>query len=257
MAMNINVERRLGAVLDLARRQQRARSPEGPHYTIALSREAGTQGRTIARLVGERLGWAVYDRELLSLLAEQMGVQPALLENVDEKRVNWLLEFVENLSSPGSVSQSSYVRKLVETIVRLAAKGDCVLVGRGAAQILPPATTLRVRLIAPPPQRIAATQKQFQLTHSEAERWVQKTDHERTDFVSRHFHYDPTAPHGYDLILNSARYSAEGSAELIIEALHRLQTAQASPSSLPLSRREELAGQGGTENSGSKQTVRS
>ncbi len=76
----------------------------------------------------------------------------------------------------------------------------------------------------------------------EAERWVRKTDHERTDFVTAHFQKNPADPLGYDLILNSARYSVDGAAELIIEALHCLQATQTSPSSLPLSRRgEEIA----------------
>src|SRR5690242_12897526 len=33
--------------------------------TIAVSREAGARGGTIARRVGRKLGWQVYDQELL------------------------------------------------------------------------------------------------------------------------------------------------------------------------------------------------
>ncbi|MGZ3333747.1 MAG: cytidylate kinase family protein, partial [Isosphaeraceae bacterium] len=38
---------------------------------ICISRETGAGGGTIARLVGQRLGWKVYDRELLEAIAHR------------------------------------------------------------------------------------------------------------------------------------------------------------------------------------------
>ena len=67
--------------------------------TIALSRQAGTQGTAIGHEVGAHLGWQVYDHELLERIAQDMGVQTSLLESVDERRVSWLLEAFESLMS--------------------------------------------------------------------------------------------------------------------------------------------------------------
>ena len=44
--------------------EARARQAK-PAFTIAISRQSGARGTTTARAVGERLGWAVYDRELV------------------------------------------------------------------------------------------------------------------------------------------------------------------------------------------------
>ncbi len=227
---------RLAAALELARQQRRVRLteplPGAPPalpalpFTIAISREAGANGQTIARVVGDRLGWAVYDRELVTLLAEQMGVSAELLEELDEKRGNWLRECLQSLTSAHRPGQSSYIHQLGKVLLMLAAHGECVIVGRGAGQILPAATTLRVRLIAPESERIAVIQKRLGLARDEAERWVQKTDRERHHFVRDHFHKDPGDPHGYDLVLNSVRYSAEAAAVLIVEALHRVRKAE-------------------------------
>src|SRR5262249_20270453 len=63
-----------------------------PAFTIALSRQSGAGGGTIARAVGARLGWSVYDRELLQKIGDEMGLQATLLERVDEKRESWLGE---------------------------------------------------------------------------------------------------------------------------------------------------------------------
>jgi cytidylate kinase len=198
-----------------------ARAPAA--FTIAISREAGANGHAVAQAVGERLGWVVYDRELLQRVAGEMQLRVSLLEGVDEKRKAWLQECLEALSSGRAVSQVAYVRYLVETLLALAAHGECVIVGRGAAQVLPAATTLRVRLVSPAGERIAVIRQRLGMTDGEAARWVGQTDGDRGRFVMDHFHRDPADPHDYDLVLNSARLGIPDCADLIVEGLRRLQ----------------------------------
>jgi cytidylate kinase len=197
------------------------RSP--PAFTIALSREAGANGSLVARAVGERLGWAVYDRELVQQIAADLGVRTDLLESLDEKHRSWLLERLESFTSAPAVSESGYVRHLLETLLSLSAHGGCVIVGRGAVQVLPSPTTLRVRMVGPVEDRVKAVCQRLGLAAEEAKRWVERTDSERVRFVKDHFRKDPTDPRGYDLILNSSRFSVPECADLIIEALRRLQ----------------------------------
>jgi cytidylate kinase len=194
-----------------------------PAYTIALSREAGANGSLVARAVGKRLGWLVYDRELVQHIAADLGVRASLVESVDEKHRNWPQEWLESFSSAPAVSESAYARNLLETLLSLGAHGECVIVGRGAAQVLPTATALRVRLVGPVEDRIKAVCQRFGVPHEEAKRWVERTDGERARFVKDHFQKDSTDPRGYDLVLNSSRFSVPECADLIIEALHRLQ----------------------------------
>jgi hypothetical protein len=201
----------------------RARPAARP-FTIAVSREAGTYGAAIAREVANRLGWPVYDSELLGRIAEDLGVRRTLIESVDERQVGWLTECLEGLSSAPRVSQGLYVRHLVETLLSLAAHGECVIVGRGATKVLPAATTLRVRVVAPLEHRVEAVRREHGLPRDEAARQVETTDRERDRFVKDHFYVDPADPRNYDLVLNAARFSLEQSADLIIAALGQLQT---------------------------------
>src|SRR5438132_7288211 len=53
---------------------RRGRAPTSPPLTIALMREAGSQGSQIARAVGAQLDWPVYDQELLNLIAQDRGL---------------------------------------------------------------------------------------------------------------------------------------------------------------------------------------
>lgn len=58
-----------------------------------------------------------------------------------------------------AMNESAFVRHLVQTVLRLGVHGNCVIIGRGAAQVLPPGSTLRVRLVAPRNQRIATVSR--------------------------------------------------------------------------------------------------
>ena len=201
------------------RQGQEERQAAPTAFTIALSREAGTPGTSVARAVGARLDWPVYDQDLLQRIAEEMGLRTSLLASVDEKGVSWLEECMEAFSSVPAVTESAYVRRLIETVLSLAAHGQCVIVGRGAAHILPPATTLRVRLVGTREDRVAATSRRLKISLAEAARWVETTDKQRSRFVRDHFYKDPADPDQYDLVLNASRFTVEQCAELTVAAL--------------------------------------
>lgn len=226
---------RMGDALEKARRHWQARQraetiPEfeaeevARPFTITISREAGANGPAIARAVGERLKWPVYDKELVQKIADEMGLHADLLQSVDEKQMGWLKECLRTFASASKVNETAFVRHLVETLLSLAAHGECVIVGRGAAVVLPAETTLKVRLGGPARQRIETIRQRFGIPREEAENWVQKTDHERQRFVMDHFHKDPSDPQYYDLVLNSSRFSVAECADFIVKGLRHVQT---------------------------------
>jgi cytidylate kinase len=215
---------RIGEALALAEQHwnQRHRSADkaAPHgLTIALSREAGTPGTTIARELGARLHWPVYDHELVEQIARQMGVPEYLLDDVDEHRKSWLLQCLEAFGSV-RVSECAYSKRLRETIVSLAARGQCVIVGRGAPCLLPPQTTLRVRLTGSLEDRIARTCQQRNLSRDAAAQWIAATDRERLDFVRTHFFADAADERNYDLVVNTSQWPVPRCVDLIVEALN-------------------------------------
>jgi cytidylate kinase len=195
----------------------------GQAFTITLAREAGTFGTLVAQEVGERLGWHVYDHELLDLIAEDMGLHAQLLKSVDERRSQWLSDTFEALMSVPHANPNAYVHRLVRTVLALGEHGECVIVGRGAAFILSPEKTLRVRLVAPVEDRIAALSRKLQVGRKEAARQLKDTDRERNNFVKDHFSKDPADPRHYDLTLRSGRWSVPDMAEVVINALSHLQ----------------------------------
>jgi cytidylate kinase len=190
--------------------------------TIALSRQAGAGGTSVAAEVGDRLGWPVYDHALVERIAKEMHLRTRLLESVDEKRMHWLAECAESFAQVPLVSESAYVRHLIQTILSLGTHGACVIVGRGAAHILPPATTLRVLLVAGRHDRVANLARELGVPPAEAGRRIDAIERERVAFVRDHFLKDPRDPQNFDLVLNSSRFTYPECAGLILDALQRL-----------------------------------
>ena len=177
-------------------------------FTIAISREAGINAGAYARAIGEQLGWPVWDRELLDLIAMRLGSKVTELEPLDERHISWIQESLEAFLLVHAVNQHAFVRHLREVIQDLAAGGDCIIVGRGAPHILPPKTTLKVRLVAPLEERVAAFQKQMGIADAgHATRELEKIDRERVRFVNEHFHKDSVDPAAYDIVLNVSHFS--------------------------------------------------
>jgi cytidylate kinase len=227
---------RLTDAMAHAQKHWRERGKEKPAHgtaagpTVALTREAGVPGTTIANAIGQRLGWPVYDHELLERISQETGWRISLLESIDQKRRGWLLESMEQFAAVPSVSESAYVRHVIETILSLGAHGECIIVERGAAQILPYESTLRVRVVAERDDRLAAIARRWSLTAKEAARKQEEIDRRRAAFIHENFQKELAAPGQYDLLLNSSRWSVEQCVDLIIEALRQLPRASAAAS---------------------------
>jgi cytidylate kinase len=203
--------------------QQAGNSANAP-LTIAISRQAGAGGTSVAMEVGSRLGWPVYDHALVERIAREMHLRTQLLESVDERRKSWMLECAEAFGQAPPLSESAYVRHLIETVISLGAHGSCIIVGRGAAHILAPPMTLRVRLVAAREDRVNGLAREKGLSHEDAERRVDEIERERTAFIKDHFQVDIRNAELYDLVLNTSRFSYPECADLIVESLRRLES---------------------------------
>jgi cytidylate kinase len=199
--------------------QGELRSP----LTVTISREVGALGTTVATEVGKQLGWPVYDQEIINKIADEMGKSLSQVRGLDERHVSWLEEALAGLSTDTPVSPTSYLKHLIATFHGLAVKGRCIIVGRGANYILPPRTTLSVRLVGDLQDRIKAVGQRRGISDREATRWMEQTENHRVGFIRDSFGKDSADPHHYDLVLNTSRLSVAECAESIVHALHLIE----------------------------------
>jgi cytidylate kinase len=186
--------------------------------SIAVSREAGARGGTIGRRVGRKLGWQVYDQEMLEYMAQEGTVRQDLLDTQGAAARGWVEEQLQQLQRQGKVVESPSLLDLARVVLALGGQGRVVFIGRGAGCVLPPASTLKVRILAPLEDRIAYMSQWLRLTRDEAAERVRLRDRRRLDYVQTHFHSDPNDVYQYDLVLNSSLLGEELCAELIVQA---------------------------------------
>src|SRR5262245_39962979 len=82
---------------------------ESPAFTVTISREVGALGNSVGTEVATRLGWTVYDHEIINKIAEEMGKPTTHVRGVDERQFSWLEVWVAGLLSEYRVNPSEYL----------------------------------------------------------------------------------------------------------------------------------------------------
>lgn len=186
---------------------------------VTISRQTGAGGSEVARLVGDQLGWQVWDKNLLERIAQRYRLDRSMLELVDETESSWVYDVLGTWMDCRIISHDRYVSYLTRVILAVARQQRCVLVGRGAQFILPRDKGLAVRIIAPMEVRIQRVAPRMGLSASEARRYIEETDRGRSEFVRRFFHHDIDQPELYDLVINTARQGIDGAVRQILSAI--------------------------------------
>src|SRR5437868_14718620 len=84
--------------------------------SITVSREAGARGGTIGRRVGRKLGWQVYDQELLEHMAQEGVIRQNVVEHLATDAARWCEERLRHLLSNGSLSQHPPIVNLARVV---------------------------------------------------------------------------------------------------------------------------------------------
>ena len=109
---------------------------------ITISREFGSGGRTIGRLVAQKLGIPFYDKELVKQISVESGFAPNYVEEHGEHAPG--KSFFSYAFAPQGVpgimnglSTNDFLWNIqCSVILQLADEGPCVIVGRNADYIL-------------------------------------------------------------------------------------------------------------------------
>ncbi len=200
------------------RRLEREVEPRTPPPVIALSNAYGSHGVEIGELVAKALEFDLFDRELVSRVAESAKVREMVVESLDQRTRSWIDEFIANLFDTQLLTATDYNRHRSQLLLALARHGRCVIIGRGAYRILDPRCTLRVRTIAPLEHRVRVVGQLLQLATTEARVAVLAKDGARAAYCRLHFNGVVGDPLDYDLVINTATLPAEQAAQLVVRA---------------------------------------
>lgn len=166
---------------------QKSSSPAAPEFppVIVIGREYGSGGHDIGKALAEKLGFQFYDNEIIQMTAGTTGYQPQFIREREENMTNSLLYDLVNQMYIYSNIQDSPRDTIFESeanvIRELAAKGNCVILGRCAGYILRDRpNTLRVFLHAPEEHRKNRIMKAENLSADAALQKIRKMDLRRS-----------------------------------------------------------------------------
>lgn len=194
---------------------------------ITIARQYGSGGRTVGKMLAERLDIPYYDREIITMASEDSGVNAMLFQD-EKKRIDLRALFkggyqgdqIVSPESAGFTRDDNLFNYQAKIIRRLAEQGSCVIIGRCADHILRtvPGVT-RVFVYAPDDFCLREAMKVNSLSEREVIRLIAKTDDYRARYYKYYTGKEWKDARNYDLSLNSAKLGFDGTVEAILAYL--------------------------------------
>ena len=182
---------------------------------ITVEREYGSRGAEFARRLAVQLGWELVDHSLIDEVARRAQVPTSLSAQCDERLDPWYHRVGKAFwhgsieRTPGALDVEIFdeerVLEVLRTILEEKAKaGRCVIVGRGAANVLHGIDgCFHIFVYATLARKIRWFQETFPDKASIAEQELQATDRRRSAYIQR-FHRTTWNDYRlYHLMLNS------------------------------------------------------
>ena len=190
---------------------------------ITISREFGSGGRTIGRMVAERLSIPFYDKELVDQIAVESGFAPKFVEEHGEHSPGSSL-FSYAFAPQGipgimnGLSTADFLWNIqCNVILQLADEGPCVIVGRNADYILKDnENALHVYVFADVPYRAERIVRRYGETEKSPEARLAEKDKRRKVNYQHYTGRTWGASHNHDICLDSSTIGIEKCAEIIV-----------------------------------------
>lgn len=160
---------------------------ENTPLVITVSREYGSGGHQIGEMIARQMGMAFYDKELITLVAQESEFSEDFVSKNEQRMPSSLLYqmIMQDYEAPLNKSLSHEDALFVaqgRVIRRLAAEKPCVLVGRCANYILKKRpNTINVFLYADMEHKVERAVTQYGLLREQAEARIEEIDNSRKE----------------------------------------------------------------------------
>ena len=195
---------------------------------IAMTREMGSLGMDVARILESELNVPLVYHEMINHLADKMRLR--------KSHVIRLLGGKANLLERLTADKTSLSIYTADEMLQVASRG-AVMRGWGAAHLLRPVRhAICVRVCAPFEVRVKRMMARLETDDKEAvAAEIRNSDEAQGAIAKRHFDVDWQDPEGYDLSLNTERMSVEQAADEIIQLSRQPEFAETEESRRALS----------------------
>jgi cytidylate kinase len=207
---------------------------------VTIDREYRSGGSEIARALGERLGWRVWDEQLTLEIARRMECGCSAVEILQEQRdplyyrllkafFRGSAEGVQNVGRLKMVDADCIREIAAEVVTAAATAGHSVIVGRGSAYALHDRPhVFHVFVYAPLDEKLRRMEHAG-VTRRRAITLLESVDRDRAAFIKQYFGRDWPDRHLFHLMINSAIGNA-AVVDTILEGIRQAGQATEAPS---------------------------
>ena len=188
-------------------------------FVITINRELGSGGRTVGKMLAEKLGVPYYDKALIQALEEKYHLSVEEIEKLKGQKHNWWSEFKRVMSVGGGldikyaqVSMGQEPEELTtdemfnaeqEILKGIAADESCVIAGRSAFYVFRNHPShLNILIQASKEHRIERVARKQGLTPEEAKKTIEKVDKMRENYVQKYTGTSRYNARNYDLVIS-------------------------------------------------------
>lgn len=189
---------------------------------ITVSREYGSGGRYVGRLIADKLGIKLYDKDFIQELAKETGLSEEYIENHEQKRTT--LESLNNGYYVGLNNADELFIKEAELIKKVADKGSCVIIGRCADFVLKDReNVIKVFIYSDKKDKMKRVTEIYGLEEEKAEKEINKINKLRANHYKYYTEKEWSDPRNYDICINSDTLGVEKVSDLICEIVKEKQ----------------------------------
>ena len=187
---------------------------------ITVSREYGSGGRYVARLVADKLGIKFYDKEFITKLAKETGLSEEYIESNEQKKK--VLSNLEKGTYNNLSGEDELFIKESELIKEIAEKETCVIVGRCADFILKDnPNVIKVFIYSDEENKIKRATEIYELDKEKAKKEIKNIDKQRANHYKYYTEKEWKDYTNYDICINSDVLGVDKSAEIICKIVER------------------------------------
>ena len=191
---------------------------------ITISRQFGSGGRTVGRMLAERLGVPFYDKELVKHVADETGFDTSFIEeNGEFSPSKSIFSFAMSQGIPcmqNGLSMSDFIFCIQRQVILKLAEQPCVIVGRGADYILRERDDcFNVFIHADMQSRAERIVRLYGESEKKPEQRLADKDKKRKIYYKHYTDREWGDAKNYDMCLNSGKIGIEKCVELILDAI--------------------------------------
>lgn len=192
---------------------------------ITISRQFGSGGRTVGKLVAASLNIPCYDQEIIEKISQKSGLSQAYIADKGEDAAHgsWFANAFTDRDANGLSTQDYLWRVQRKVILGLAEKSPCVIVGRCADYILKDAADcLKVFVHASMEKRAERIVRVYGEREETPEKRLKNKDKRRRTYYQYYTDMEWGLAQNYHISLDSGLIGVERCAEIIINLYRSL-----------------------------------